>query len=207
MSATTTQLAPHAEPYQLFKEWFAEAEAHAGLKEPNYMALATADEQGRPSCRIILMKHYDERGFCFYTNLTSRKGRELKVNQSVALTFYWEAIGKQVRIEGQVERVTDKEADDYFATRQRGSQIGAWASKQSSVMATESEFETRVRDITEQFQGQPIARPPFWSGFRVLPARIEFWKAGEFRLHTRIVYEQSSETPAGAAWQVTRRYP
>lgn len=189
-------------PFALFKTWFDEAEQKSGMKEHNAMTLATSTEDGKPSARIVLLKTYDERGFCFFTNMTSRKGKELAENQNVALCFYWETIGKQIRIEGKVEKVSQKESDDYFASRRRGSQIGAWASKQSTHMETDDALINRVKEITEQFEAQTIPRPPFWGGYRVVPNRIEFWQAGEFRLHTRIIYSK-----VDGGWNVERLYP
>lgn len=198
MEHTITQ-----EPILLFKEWFDEACAQEGQHEPTAMAVATADKEGRPSARILLLKGYDDRGFRFFTNLTSRKGKELLENPFASLCFYWDKLDRQVRIEGRIERVTEKESDDYFASRSRGSQIGAWASKQSLAIENEHALPERVKQITEQFGGQgTIPRPPFWSGFRVIPERIEFWQKGEFRLHTRILYSQK---PTG--WNVERLYP
>lgn len=194
--------APHSEPFELFGQWFAEIE-NTGVKEPTAVTLATATPDGKPSARIILLKHFDERGFCFYTNLTSRKGYELKENPHAAITVYSMILGKQIRIEGKVERVTEKEADDYFLTRRRGSQIGAWASKQSMPMEKETDLPDRVKEITNEFGAAPIPRPPFWSGFRLVPEHIEFWTEGDYRLHTRLRYNAI----IGGGWDVERLYP
>jgi pyridoxamine 5'-phosphate oxidase len=193
----------NSEPFLLFKEWYDAAQAIHGILEPTAMTLSTVQANNRPSSRIVLLKNYDERGFCFYTNLTSRKGKELDKNQNVALNFYWDAHGHQVRIEGKVERVTEKESDDYFTSRKRGSQIGAWGSKQSLPMASDEELVARIGEITKQFGGAPIPRPPFWGGFRVVPDYFEFWENGEYRLHKRITYSE----PSGKDWKVTRIYP
>ena len=166
------------------------------------MCLATVDENNKPSARMILLKKFDERGFCFFTNLTSRKGKELAHNNNVALCFYWGILGLQVRIEGEVEKVSAKEADDYFASRRRGSQIGAWASKQSCAMENREEFQQRLDEISENFAEQDVPRPPFWSGFRLVPQRIEFWQEGEFRIHQRELYTRS-----GNGWEVVNLYP
>lgn len=190
-----------SEPIELFTEWYNEAQ-ELPYKEPSFMTLATATKDGVPSARVILLKGYDEQGFVFYTNLTSRKGKELRENPNAALCFYWMELGRQIRIEGQVERVTEKEADNYFAGRRRESQIGAWASKQSSAMEHEHDFPERIKDIKDQFGEGPVPRPPFWSGFRLLPSSIEFWQEGEFRLHTRIRYVKN-----GGKWDVERLYP
>ena len=151
---------------------------------------------------MILLKKFDENGFCFFTNLTSRKAGELEVNKNVALCFYWGALGRQVRIEGEVEEVRADEADDYFASRRRGSQIGAWASKQSQPMASEQEFADRIAQVEKNFADVDVPRPSFWSGFRVRPHTIEFWQEREFRLHTRTVYQKSD-----SGWKVVRLYP
>jgi pyridoxamine 5'-phosphate oxidase len=190
------------EPFKKFGEWFDKACATQEIVEPTAMCLATVDENNCPSARMILLKGFDERGFCFYTNLTSRKGKELAQNNNVALCFYWGALGRQVRIEGAVEKVTIEEADAYFASRRRGSQIGAWASKQSHEMAEWSEFEERIKKVSADFEGQEVPRPPFWSGFRVVPKRIEFWEEGEFRIHRREVFERVID-----GWKSKKIYP
>jgi pyridoxamine 5'-phosphate oxidase len=151
---------------------------------------------------MVLLKKYDSRGFCFFTNLTSRKGKELNQNQNVALCFYWGVLGLQVRIEGKVEKVSVAEADEYFKSRRRGSQIGAWASKQSHEMNEWHEFEDRIKEVTKNFEGKDVPRPPFWSGFRVIPSVIEFWQEGEFRIHQREVYEKYLD-----GWKVKKLYP
>ncbi len=189
-------------PFPLFDEWYSEAKAHEGVEDHTAMALATATSDGRPSLRMVLLKAHDERGFCFFTNMTSRKGKELTENPKASLCFYWPALGKQIRIEGDVEKVSQKEGDDYFASRQRGSQIGAWASKQSCTMEEEHDLVDRIKEITKQFEGQTIPRPPFWSGYRIKPNHIEFWKDQPSRLHTRIVYELQQ-----GVWEIERLYP
>ncbi len=190
------------EPFKKFGEWLDKACTTQEIVEPTAMCLATVDENNCPSARMILLKGFDERGFCFYTNLTSRKGKELAQNNNVALCFYWGALGRQVRIEGAVEKVTIEEADAYFASRRRGSQIGAWASKQSHEMAEWSEFEERIKKVSADFEGQEVPRPPFWSGFRVVPKRIEFWEEGEFRIHRREVFERVID-----GWKSKKIYP
>jgi pyridoxamine 5'-phosphate oxidase len=190
------------EPFQKFSEWLSLARLKKEIIEPTAMCLSTVDKNNCPSSRMILLKKFDERGFCFFTNLTSRKGKELLDNQNVALCFYWGILGFQVRIEGAVEKVTAKEADDYFISRRRGSQIGAWASKQSCEMSDWSEFMERIAEIENNFANQDVPRPPFWSGFRVVPRRIEFWEEGEFRIHKREIY-----TKDGEAWVVKLIYP
>lgn len=190
------------EPFAKFDEWIKQAESNSNIIEPTAMCLTTVDGSGYPSSRMILLKKHDERGFCFFTNLTSRKAQQLKDNQNVALCFYWGVLGLQVRIEGQVEPVSKQEADDYFASRRRGSQIGAWASKQSSVMQEWKDFEDRIEEFTDKYEGQEVPRPEFWSGFRVVPKRIEFWKEGEFRIHQREVYVREDQS-----WKVEKVYP
>ncbi len=191
------------DPLSLFDEWFAEAEE----KEPNdanAMALATADGDGRPSLRMVLLKGADARGFVFYTNLQSRKGGQLAVNPTAALLFHWKSLGRQIRIEGPVSAVDDAEADAYFASRHRSSQIGAWASEQSRPLEGRFALEKRVAEFTARFGVSKVPRPDFWSGFRVLPMRMEFWQDGAFRLHDRFLYSRDHETEP---WQVQRLYP
>lgn len=192
------------EPIILFREWFKEAQSIEDIKEPTSMTLATSTSEGKPSARIVLLKGLSDKGFQFFTNLTSRKGKELINNPNAALCFYWDKLQRQVRVEGSVVRVSEKDADDYFASRSNGSQIGAWASKQSLPMNNldGSDLVERVKDISEQFSGQDIPRPPFWSGFCLIPNHIEFWEAAEYRLHKRIVYDKG---PQG--WNINRLYP
>jgi len=190
------------EPFEKFSNWFEKACETKEIVEPTAMCLSTVSKENIPSSRMVLLKKFDERGFCFFTNLTSRKGKELTENQNVALCFYWGILGLQVRIEGVVEKVSIKEADDYFSSRRRGSQIGAWASKQSCEMQEWSEFDDRIKKIADDFKDQEIPRPPFWSGFRVIPKRIEFWQEGEFRIHRREVYERFLD-----GWKIKKIYP
>lgn len=196
-----TDISSNENPITLFKSWFAEAHS-CGLKEPDSMVVATATKEGLPSARVALLRKVDEKGFVFFTNLTSRKGKELHSNPHAALCFYWMPLMRQVRVEGTVERCSEKEADEYFLSRPRGSQIGAWASKQSSIMEEEGELPKRIQEIADKFAGEPIPRPFFWSGFRVIPTRIEFWQEGKYRLHTRIVYSKTAQ-----GWNVERLYP
>jgi pyridoxamine 5'-phosphate oxidase len=187
-------------PIEHFARWFAEAAA----KEPeaNAMTVATAAPGGMPAARMILLKGVDDRGFVFYTNLDSRKAAELSENPHVALCFHWKSLGRQVRVEGVVEAVSEREADAYFATRPRESQLGAWASDQSRPLARRSVLEERVAAAEKRFAGGPIPRPPHWSGYRVLPSRVEFWEARPFRLHDRLVYVRDDN-----AWRNERLYP
>ena len=189
------------DPIELFRSWFAEAEKKV-IGDPTAVALATADKSGAPSLRMVLLKEADHRGFVFYTNVESRKGLELGANARAALCFYWQAIGRQIRIEGRVEPVSDDEADAYFATRDRGAQIGAWASVQSRPMQGRFELEKRVVKATTRFGLGKIPRPPFWTGYRVVPDAMEFWKQGTFRLHDRRRYTRN-----GTDWSVEHLYP
>jgi pyridoxamine 5'-phosphate oxidase len=170
--------------------------------EPTAFALGTVDEEGRPAVRILLLKGVDERGFVFFTNYESRKGRELLSTQRAAMCFHWPHLERQVRVEGRAERVSDEEADAYFATRPRGSQIGAWASIQSQPMAQPGDLEARVAEIEQRFAGRPVPRPPHWSGFRVVPDRIEVWHGMPSRLHERELY-----TRGEGGWRIERLYP
>jgi pyridoxamine 5'-phosphate oxidase len=189
------------DPIALFQEWFQDA-IDSGLKEPRAMSVATVDADGCPDVRMLLLKDVDERGFVFYTNLQSPKARSLTSNPRVALCFYWAQLDKQVRIRGRAERVSDAEADAYFATRPRLSQISAWASKQSQPMRGYFELEAQVARKTLFFGIGPVPRPPFWSGFRVIPERIEFWTQKPFRRHARIVYHRSAD-----GWRREWLYP
>ena len=191
------------DPFRQFGEWFREAEASVPV-DPNAMVLSTVGPEGRPSSRVVLLKGFDPEGFVFYGNLESRKFRELRAQPWAALNFHWKPLGRQVRIEGKVTQVADQEADAYFATRPRGSQIGAWASRQSEPLPSRATLEAAVRDVEARHAGGEVPRPPFWSGFRLEPDRIEFWQAGEFRLHDREVFRRTSKS---APWTVERLYP
>jgi pyridoxamine 5'-phosphate oxidase len=204
-TATEGQAArPDPDPFHRFRTVFAQVEA-AGIAEPTAMSVATADSEGRPSARMLLLKGVDEQGFVFYTNLESRKARELDTNPHAALCFFWQPLEVQVRVEGRVEAVGDEEADIYFASRPRGSQIGAWASRQSAPLASRDELEARIRAVEEQYREREIPRPPHWSGFRLLPERIEFWLGRPSRLHERDVYHRDPDTPTG--WRLEQLYP
>jgi pyridoxamine 5'-phosphate oxidase len=184
---------------------FHDAFARAGRNAPadhTAMALATADAAGRPSVRIVLLHGFDARGFVFYTNYEGRKAGDLEANPHAALCFYWPWLDEQVRAEGTVSRIAPEESDAYFATRQRGKQIGAWASIQSRPLASREELLARVAEAESRYAGQPVPRPPFWGGYRLSPERIEFWRAGESRLHDRFVYTRDRD-----GWRLTRLYP
>jgi len=188
-------------PHTLFEEWLSEAEANE-INDPTAMALATADSEGQPSVRMVLLKGHDERGFVFYTNLGSRKSSEITENPNVALLFHWKSLRRQVRVEGPLSQVTDAEADAYFASRARLSRIGAWASDQSQPLESRAVLEARVAEAEKRFEGQDPPRPKDWSGFRVQPRRIEFWQDGAFRLHDRIVYHFED-----GLWRTQRLFP
>jgi pyridoxamine 5'-phosphate oxidase len=189
------------DPIAMFSELYQEA-GRRGTTEPDAMVLSTVDEGGRPSGRYVLLKEVDQRGFVFYTNLESRKARALAANPYAALCFYWPLVDKQVRVEGRVERVPDAEADEYFETRPRESQIGAWASTQSAVLASRESLDRRVQEIQERFESGTVTRPPFWSGFRVVPDAIEFWTRHPARLHERALF-----TREDGRWVRTLLYP
>ena len=177
-------------PFEIFKNWLQEAQNNKNIIEPTAMCLATVDEQNRPSNRMVLLKTFDERGFCFFTNLNSRKAGEIAKNKNAAICFYWGILGKQTRIEGVLEGVSKKEADDYFVSRRRESKIGAWASKQSSKIENEGDLEKRIKEFKEKFKNKDVPRPEFWSGFRLIPNKIEFWQEGDFRIHRRDLFSK-----------------
>ena len=199
---TGGNLADVRDPFQLFAEWLAEATAEEP-NDPNAMALATVDASGVPDVRMVLLKGFDPRGFVFYTNLDSRKGQQLAAAPKAALGFHWKTLRRQVRIRGGVEPVTPAEADEYFATRPRLSRIGAWASTQSAPLESRFALEKAVALYTARFAVGAVPRPPYWSGFRVLPQEIEFWRDGAFRLHERIRF--SRKEPDG--WSKTWLFP
>lgn len=189
------------DPVELFREWWAAAE-ESGIIHPEAMALATADERGRPSVRMVLLKEVDESGFVFFTNYGSRKAAELDANPHAALCFHWAVHERQVRISGPVSRISDEESREYFRTRTRASRIGAWASRQSEPLDARETLEGRVRELKERFQGEEVPLPPFWGGYRLRPEAIEFWQGRADRLHDRLVFERD-----GDGWRTKRLYP
>ena len=200
---TSGDFTESGEPFKLFAEWLKEAEA-SEPNDPNAVALATVDEDGLPNVRMVLLKGFDDDGFVFYTNFESQKGREILGQKKAAMCFHWKSLRRQVRLRGPVEIVTDAEADAYFKTRARGSRIGAWASKQSRPLESRFALEKAVAEYTARYAIGDIPRPAHWSGFRIRPTSIEFWKDQKFRLHDRIEFRRSS--PEGE-WEKVRMYP
>ena len=188
-------------PYSLFGRWLEDARK-SEPNDPNAVALASVDEDGMPNVRMVLLKDFDEQGFVFYTNYESAKGREVLGAMKAAMCFHWKTLRRQVRVRGPVETVSDAEADAYFASRPRGSRIGAWASTQSRPLESRFALEKSVAEYTARYAIGDIPRPPYWSGFRIKPVSIEFWHDRPFRLHHRVVFEEN-----GDGWQKTRLYP
>jgi pyridoxamine 5'-phosphate oxidase len=195
------QIATLPDPVAVFESWLADAR-RVELNDPNAMTLATAMPDGRPSARIVLLKHADRDGFVFYTNTQSRKGEELTANPRAMLLFHWKTLGRQVRVEGAVSAVSAAEADAYFRSRPRESRLGAWASDQSRPLTDRNELLARLHALEEAYPGEDIPRPPHWSGYRVHPDKIEFWQDGAFRLHDRTVY-----TADQGSWRIGKLYP
>lgn len=198
-----SDIAPTSGPIELFREWFAEA-VQREPNDPNAMTLATVDASGLPDARMVLLKGVDESGFVFYTNLESAKGEELAGNPQAALCFHWKSLGRQVRVRGPVIAVSAEEADAYFATRPKDSQIGAWASRQSRPLEGRFALEKEVARFAAKYALTSVPRPPQWSGFRVQPLSIEFWRARAFRLHERLRYRRDT---LGSPWVTERLYP
>lgn len=189
------------EPFSLFDSWFTDAR-EAGILLPESMALATATPDGRPSSRMVLLKGFDVRGFRFFTNFGSRKVRELDANPRAALTFHWAVLQRQVRIEGTVERLGEEESEAYFATRPRGSRLGAWASRQSEPLDSRETLKARFEEAEARFSGGDVPLPSFWGGYRLSPVRIEFWQGRANRLHDRVVFDATED-----GWRVGRLFP
>ena len=189
------------DPFALFEQWYAEAR-QSEVNDPQAMTVATVDDEGRPSARMVLLKGHDERGFVFYTNFESRKAGDIAGNSHVALLFHWKSLRRQIRIEGTASKVSEAEGDAYFATRMRDSQLGAWASEQSRPLDKRETFEARFDAMAERFEGGDVPRPPHWSGFRIVPDRIEFWQDRAHRLHERRLF-----TLTGDGWTEGLLYP
>ena len=196
-------IAPKDDPFALFDAWMEEAKK-SEANEPNAMSVATVDKNGVPNVRMVLLKGVDKNGFVFYTNLESAKGNELAQNAHAALCFHWKSLGKQIRARGVVAKVSDAEADAYFASRAKDSQIGAWASAQSRPMEGRFVFEKEIAKTAAKYALAKVPRPPFWSGFRIAPIEVEFWRNRPFRLHDRLVYRRAS--PA-EPWRTERLFP
>lgn len=204
MKLTTDDFTEKTEPFVLFGEWLKDA-TKSEPNDPNAVALATVDSDGLPDVRMVLLKGFDEQGFVFYTNFESQKGQEILGSMKAAMCFHWKTLRRQVRVRGPVEIVSDAEADAYYATRPRGSRIGAWASKQSRPLESRFALEKAVAEYTARYAIGEIPRPAHWSGFRIRPTSIEFWHDRPFRLHDRVVF--SRETPDGNWDSKTRLYP
>lgn len=190
------------DPVQQFDRWLTEA-IKAGVHEPTAMTLATAAKDGQPHARIVLLKHFDEQGLCFFTNYDSAKGREMAANHHAALCFHWVQLERQVRLIGTITKTTAAESDDYFKRRPRGSQLGAWVSQQSQAIASRKLLEESLKEIEVRFEGKEVTRPPHWGGYRLKPATIEFWQGRQNRLHDRLLYTRQ----ANGAWTISRLAP
>lgn len=189
------------DPFQWFDAWFSEA-SQTDIADPNAMTVATANEAGMLSVRVVLLKEWDNRGFVFYTNLMSHKGHDLAHNPNIGANFFWRTLSRQIRIEGKAEQISDAQADAYFASRDRGSQIGAWASQQSAPLDSRQTLIDRVGSFTEKYGDSDVPRPDHWSGLRIVPTAFEFWESGDYRLHDRWRFEKD-----GADWKGQRLYP
>ncbi len=205
-----TPAALGSNPVDAFRRWLVEAEEASGMRYPNAVTLATVDAEGRPDARVVLLKEADARGFIVFTNYRSAKGRELEAHPEAALVFYWDALGRQVRVRGPVERLPTDESDAYFQSRPRASRIGAWTSEQSATIEGREGLEARYREVEARHEGAVIPRPPHWGGFLIRPREVEFWREGAWRLHDRIRFRREGDPaePAGqVAWTVERLQP
>ena len=194
---------PPTDPFAVFSDWFEHATSTSDLPNPNAMTIATVGADARPTARIVLLKAFDQRGFVFFTNRESRKGRDLEADGRAAIVFHWDHLDQQVRIEGSVQPTDDSESDDYFHSRPRESRLNAWASDQSRPIESREALEAKRREIDDRFpEGTDPSRPPFWGGYRLVPDRIEIWQGHPYRLHDRVVYERS-----GSDWKTSRLMP
>ena len=196
----------YEDPFEWFESWFERATTQAA--EAHACVVATVNELGRPSTRVVYLKEWDRRGFVFYTNLESQKGEEALKRGEAAMNFFWRELREQIRIEGLIERVSEVQADVYFASRSRASQLGAWASQQSRPLSSRQELLERLAELERRYEGEDVPRPPHWSGLRLVPRRLEFWRAGAHRLHDRFTFTRDlAETPQGDTWQIERLNP
>ena len=201
MTENIDLLNPLVDPFELFTQWFEEASKNE-INDPNAMNLSTISDDIKPSSRMVLLKHFNEEGFVFYTNINSKKGKSMINNPNVSLNFHWKSLLRQIRIEGQITKVSDKEADNYFNTRANESKIGAWASKQSSELKERKDLNNSLEFYNTKFSSQDIKRPPYWTGFRVKPNLIEFWQDMPFRLHDRLEFNKINNS-----WIGRKLYP
>lgn len=192
---------PTSSPFEIFAQWYGRAE-ESSLEMPNAMTLATVDSQGRPNARVVLLKGWDDKGFCFFTNYYSQKGMELGENTYAAAVFWWEPLHRQIRIRGEVQRLSDEASDAYFGSRDRQNQIGAWASRQSTVIPNRGVLDHAITELNQKFKDAPVPRPPHWGGYRLSPFEIEFWQERPHRLHDRMVFRKDS-----AGWVQNRLSP
>lgn len=192
---------PNPNPFSQFADWFEKA-SQADIDKPNAMVLSTSDADGRVSARVVLLSSFDEKGFVFHSNYDSEKGKQVETNDQVSLLFWWDDLGYQLRIDGRIEKTSAESSDEYFSQRPRGSQVGAWASQQSSVIKNRAVLDQRVKEFSEKYEGQSVPRPPHWGGYIIIPTRFEFWLNRDDRLHDRFLYELADNE-----WQWSRLAP